>query len=51
MNEKPKTSASSSPIAWVLRQTGRHGGQYVLAVVLAVIGVLTAWELYRRKKN
>ena len=39
MNEKPKTSASSSPIAWVLGQTGRHGGQYVLAVVLAVIGV------------
>ena len=39
MNEKPKTSASSSPIAWVLGQTGRHGGQYVLAVILAVIGV------------
>ena len=48
MNEKPKTSASlsrtpatqpQSPIAWVLGQTGRHGGQYVLAVVLAVIGV------------
>ncbi len=44
MNEKTKTSASSSapapsPIAWALGQTGRHGGQYVLAVVLAVIGV------------
>ena len=44
MNEKTKTSASSSapapsPIAWALGQTGRHGGQYILAVVLAVIGV------------
>ena len=28
-----------SPIVWVLRQTGDHGGQYVLSVVLAVIGV------------
>ena len=40
MNEKTKTSASPpSPIAWALGQTGGHGGQYVLAVVLAVIGV------------
>lgn len=30
---------SQSPIAWVLGQTGDHGGQYVLSVVLAVIGV------------
>ena len=28
-----------SPIAWVLGQTGDHGGQYVLSVILAVIGV------------
>ena len=30
---------SQSPIVWVLGQTGDHGGQYVLSVVLAVIGV------------
>ena len=30
---------SPSPIAWVLGQTGDHGGQYVLSVILAVIGV------------
>ena len=30
---------SQSPIAWVLGQTGDHGGQYVLSVTLAVIGV------------
>ena len=30
---------SQSPIAWVLRQTGDHGGQYVLSVILAIIGV------------
>lgn len=28
-----------SPMAWVLGQTGDHGGQYVCSVVLAVIGV------------
>ncbi len=28
-----------SPIAWVMGQTGDHGGQYVLSVILAVIGV------------
>ena len=28
-----------SPIAWVLGQTGNHGGQYVLSVILAIIGV------------
>ena len=28
-----------SPIGWVLGQTGDHGGQYVLSVLLAVIGV------------
>ena len=28
-----------SPIAWVLGQTGDHGGQYVISVLLAVIGV------------
>ena len=31
---------SQSPIAWVLGQTGDHGGQYVLSVILAVIGVV-----------
>ena len=30
---------SQSPIAWVLGQTGDHGGQYVLSVILAIIGV------------
>ncbi len=30
---------SQSPIAWVLGQTGNHGWQYVLSVILAVIGV------------
>ena len=30
---------SQSPIAWVLGQTGDHGGQYALSVILAVIGV------------
>ena len=28
-----------SPMAWVLGQTGDHGGQYVRSVILAVIGV------------
>ena len=30
---------AQSPIAWVLGQTGDHGGQYVWSVILAVIGV------------
>ena len=30
---------SPSPIAWALGQTGDHGGQYILSVILAVIGV------------
>ena len=30
---------SPSPIAWVLGQTGDHGGQYFLSVLLAIIGV------------
>ena len=30
---------AQSPIAWVLGQTGDHGGQYVLSVILAIIGV------------
>jgi len=29
----------SSPVAWVLGQTGEHKSQYVLSVILAVIGV------------
>lgn len=36
MDENRKTQ---SPMAWVLGQTGDHGGQYVLSVILAVIGV------------
>ena len=41
MEASPKkvTQKSPSPIAWVLGQTGDHGGQYVLSVILAVIGV------------
>ena len=34
-----KTKKTQSPMAWVLGQTGNHGGQYVLSVVLAIIGV------------
>ena len=30
---------TGSPLAWVLGQTGSHKGEYVLSVVLAVIGV------------
>lgn len=36
MQEKKK---APSPIAWVLGQTGNHGGEYVLSVILAVVGV------------
>ena len=36
MDSKQK---SPSPIAWVLGQTGDHGGQYVLSVFLAIVGV------------
>ncbi len=36
MEEKQK---AQSPIAWVLGQTGDHAGQYVLSVVLAIVGV------------
>lgn len=34
-----ETKKTQSPIAWVLGQTGNHGGQYVLSVILAIIGV------------
>ncbi len=34
-----KKQKAQSPIAWVLGQTGDHGGQYVLSVVLAIVGV------------
>ena len=34
-----ETKKTQSPMAWVLGQTGGHGGQYVLSVVLAIIGV------------
>ena len=30
---------SGSPMGWVLGQTGKHKGQYILSVVLAIIGV------------
>lgn len=30
---------TGSPMAWILGQTGNHKGEYVLSVVLAVIGV------------
>ncbi len=36
MEEKKKTQ---SPIAWVLGQAGDHRGQFVLSVVLAIVGV------------
>ena len=35
--ETKKTSRS--PILWVLGQTGTHKGQYILSVILAIIGV------------
>ena len=34
-----ETKKTQSPMAWVLGQTGDHGGQYILSVVLAIIGV------------
>ena len=34
-----ETKKTQSPMAWVLGQTGDHGGQYALSVVLAIIGV------------
>ena len=34
-----ETKNTCSPLAWVLGQTGIHKGEYVLSVVLAVIGV------------
>ncbi len=34
-----ETKKNQSPMAWVLGQTGDHGGQYVLSVILAIIGV------------
>ena len=34
-----ETKQNPSPLTWVLGQTGDHGGQYVLSVVLAIIGV------------
>ena len=43
MNGKQK-----SPIAWILGQTGDHGGQYVLSVVLAVISVRFRHSLQRK---
>jgi len=34
-----ETKKIQSPMAWVLGQTGDHGGQYALSVVLAILGV------------
>ena len=34
-----KTKKTQSPMVWVLGQTGDHGGQYILSVALAIIGV------------
>ena len=34
-----KTKKTQSLMAWVLGQTGDHGGQYILSVTLAIIGV------------
>lgn len=34
-----ETKKQQSPMMWVLSQTGDHGGQYVLSVILALIGV------------
>lgn len=34
-----KTKKTQSPMAWVLGQTGDHGGQYILSVTLAIMGV------------
>ena len=34
-----KKQSPSSPVMWVLKQTGEHKGQYVLSVILAVVGV------------
>ena len=34
-----ETKKAQSPMAWVLGQAGDHGGQYVLSVALAIIGV------------
>ena len=34
-----KTKKTQSPMAWVLGQIGDHGGQYILSVALAIIGV------------
>ena len=36
---KTAKQKEASPMAWVLGQTGDHGKQYVLSVILAVIGV------------
>lgn len=34
-----ETKKQQSPIMWVLSQTGDHGGQYLVSVILALIGV------------
>ena len=34
-----KKQSPSSPVIWALKQTGEHKGQYVLSVILAVVGV------------
>lgn len=34
-----KSQKSSSPLAWIFGQTGSHKGQYVISVLLAILGV------------
>ena len=41
-----ETKRIQSPMAWILGQTGDHGGQYVLSVVLAIIGVASSLAPY-----
>ena len=41
-----KTKKTQSPMVWVLGQTGDHGGQYILSVALAIIGVAFSLASY-----
>ena len=41
-----ETKKTRSPMAWVLSQTGNHRGQYVLSVILAIIGVAFSLSPY-----
>ena len=39
-----KKQSPSSPVMWALKQTGEHKGQYVLSVILAVVGVAFSYS-------